>query len=648
MEQLITTSYILGKDPIRFDFVRQSDPILSISTSYRFINMLPQGDGVSIEFEGGTLDVSQDVRQFRFRWAGGDITVRIPLEGHWYGLGELVNQPWDLTKIMLPLTEFLTTDAGATGFSNLMTPALISEQGALLIVHSPFKLGINQPPGEQEDYPEFVIGDEIPFDERPRFDRKGEGDGFITLLGDDLEFDLFILDDALSAHRRLVEEVGHPNNTPPLELIDQEKVLDFARQIVENGFPHSVLEIDDRWQAAYGDLEFDPERFPDPKEMIDQLHEMGFKVTSWVIPFLHPKSKAGIEGAEKGYFVKNQEGGPYLVRWWQGNGYLLDSTNPAAMAWFGNRLRKLQEQSGLDGFKFDGGEAMYVPEDGVLYKPGDSRNQYSHDYVDWVGRHFSLCEVRTGWMNQTAPLLFRVWDLFSTWGADNGLRSVIPATLQLSLTGYPYTFPDMIGGNGYFSFPRNRLLVKLINEVVFPFMERRKKATAGDEDVAVFASDVPKIIAKRPMFGWPTAELMIRWTQLNALMPVMQFSITPWQFGEECAHICQRYTELHLEFTPLFEQLARQAASTGEPIVRPVFFLALDDPDALACSDQFLIGYDLLVAPVVQKGARSREIYFPPGSWRDYWSGQIHVGPQTLKDFPAPLDVLPFFTREYH
>jgi len=561
---------------------------------------------------------------------------------------------------MLQLSEVLTVDSGATGYSNLMSPVLISDSGAALIVNSPFKLGINQPPDAMEELPDYVFGEEIPFDQRPAFDRKGKGDGLITLVGDDLSFDLFILDDPLSAHRRVVDEVGHPNRTPPLALfgapvwttwaqykntINEEVVLDFANQIVSNGFPYQVLEIDDRWQTYYGDLEFDPVAFPTPRAMIDKLHQEGFKVSCWVIPFLQQQSKAAQEGVEKGYLVKDQDGEPYLIKWWQGRGYLLDATNPAAMTWFGKRLRHLMEQTGLDGFKFDGGEAMFVPKDAVLHKPGNSRNQYSHDYIEWIGRNYSLCEVRTGWQNQRSPILFRMWDLWSTWGADNGLKAIIPATLHFSLIGYPFTFPDMIGGNGYFTFPKNKLLLNLINDVIIPMMERRKQDSTGDEEVGVHASDVPEFIAKKAIFGWATGELLIRWTQLNALMPVMQFSITPWQFGEECADLCRKYAELHLEFTPKFEDLAQQAARTGEPIVRPVFFLAPDDPAALDCAQQFLIGDDLLVAPVVEKGARKRDIYFPPGAWRDHWTGEVYQGPQTVENFPAPLDTLPFFHR---
>jgi alpha-glucosidase (family GH31 glycosyl hydrolase) len=197
----------------------------------------------------------------------------------------------------------------------------------------------------------------------------------------------------------------------------------------------------------------------------------------------------------------------------------------------------------------------------------------------------------------------------------------------------------MIGGNGYFIFPKNKILNGLIHKVIIPFMERGKQQAKEDEDVTIHASDVPAIVAKSPRFGWPTEELLIRWTQLNALMPVMQFSITPWQFGERCTKICREYTELHRQFTMLFQRLTID----GTPIVMPVFWLAPDDPRALECDDQFLIGKELLVAPVVHQGHRERSIYLPPGSWRDHWTGKVHRGPQVLANYPAPLDRLPFF-----
>jgi alpha-glucosidase (family GH31 glycosyl hydrolase) len=141
---------------------------------------------------------------------------------------------------------------------------------------------------------------------------------------------------------------------------------------------------------------------------------------------------------------------------------------------------------------------------------------------------------------------------------------------------------------------------------------------------------------------------MIRWTQLNALLPAMQFSLAPWDYGEECTRLCRQYAELHLEFTPRILELASEAILSGSPIIRPVWWLAIQDERALTCDDEFLLGNDILVAPVLQPGATSRDIYLPPGhgAWRDYWSGQIFTGDTLLSNYPAPLEILPIFMRQ--
>jgi alpha-glucosidase (family GH31 glycosyl hydrolase) len=255
--------------------------------------------------------------------------------------------------------------------------------------------------------------------------------------------------------------------------------------------------------------------------------------------------------------------------------------------------------------------------------------------------------VRSGWNNQTSPLFFRLWDLSSNWSHANGLRSVIPSTLSLSLCGYPFNFPDMIGGNAYFEFPNNRLLHWVIVKVLIPLLEQKiRKGKDTPEDAVLGYTDVPKWVEKTPWFGYPNAELMIRWTQLNALMQIMQFSIPPWEFGEECNRICRRYAQIHLEFKPTLHQAALESVKIGSPVIRPVSWLAPQDERALLCDDQFLVGGSVLVAPVVERGMKSRDVYLPPGSWTYYWTGQRYHGTTVLEDYPAPLDILPIFIAE--
>jgi hypothetical protein len=651
--------YNIERDPLRIIFLRGSDEILSLSTSYKVINVQEDKSHLKVTCDQAILYISSEGNCHTLRWEGKNVKVGFFMEGYWYGLGELVHKRLLLNELMLPLSEMITSDLGITGLSSLVTPAWMNDNGVLLLARTPIQIGINQPPKHLLIGRDHFLGDEVPFRYLPRIDPGGQGDKHFTLMGDNMSLAVQLEDDVITAHEALVNEVGFPKKAPPVSLysapvwttwahyknnIHQARVLDFAREIRTNGFPYHMLEIDDRWQNQYGDLEFDRERFPDARGMVKELHEMGFKVTAWVIPFIHKRATAAQEAITEAYVVRRKDGSPYLVKWWNGQAYLLDVTNPKALNWFGERLSRLQDRVGLDGYKFDGGEASFLPPDAVLHNPIESRNEYSHRYVRWVANYFPFCEVRTGWFNQTDQVLFRLWDLWSTWTHADGLRAIIPAILSLSLTGYPFTFPDMIGGNGYFTFPENRFFKFIISKIIVPIMEKKKRSSSEDADASINVSDVPGFIQRMPFFGWPTAELMIRWTQLNALMPVMQFSIKPWEFGERCAEICRRYAELHREFTPLFEKLAGEATRTGMPVIRPVFWLAPHDKRALTCDDQFLVGDGLLVAPVVHKGKRERDIYLPPGTWQDYWSDEVFEGQSVLEKYPAPLDRLPIFT----
>ncbi|HDN04482.1 MAG TPA: hypothetical protein ENF27_00920 [Chloroflexi bacterium] len=650
------------KNPWGCKIIRDGEILLHLSTQYKTSDFESNKDHFKFNFEDSSLLIQTKGNKISFKWQGQGIQTQFPLSGCWYGGGELINQPLLWNQIMFPLTEFITCDNGQTGLSTALSPTWLSSLGISLTVSSPFSVGVNQPPASYFKWRKGMSIDLIPFNQRPFIDLNGDGDGKFTLVGDDLAFEITVADNILESYRSHVQEQGLPKKTPPLELmgapiwttwarykdkIDQDTVLQFASEIKDNGYPYHVLEIDDRWQTHYGDLEFDPERFSDPKEMIRNLHEMGFKVTAWVIPFFHPHSKFGGEGTKAGYFAKDRSGDPYLVKWWQGKGYLLDVTNPDALAWFKDKLDRFKDEMELDGYKFDAGEGKYVAADAFFHQVLNTGNEYTHRYVKWISENYAFCEVRCGWKNQTSPIFFRLWDLWSTWGYDNGLRSIIPSTLAMSLAGYPFVFPDMIGGNAYFTFPRNRFLNWILQRIVVPILERKVKSQSDfPEDETLGLADVPPFLEKSTLFGYPTPELMIRWAQANVFLEVMQFSLAPWDFGEECSDICRQAAELHLEFLPTLQKFAREAVKTGEPIIRPVFWLAPTDEEALICDDQFLVGDEILVAPILYPKQTAREVYFPPGVWRDHWSGEFFSGPAVEENYPAPLNKLPFFIKE--
>ncbi|MBR5829864.1 MAG: alpha-galactosidase, partial [Tidjanibacter sp.] len=138
---------------------------------------------------------------------------------------------------------------------------------------------------------------------------------------------------------------------------NQHDVMAYAEGIVANGYPTGVLMIDDNWQKYYGNFEFRPDRFPDPKGMIDRLHEMGFKVMLWVCPFVSPDSAEFRELRDKGLLVKDaHRDSPAIVEWWNGHSAVYDLSNPEAVAHLRGLLKGMQEEYGVDGFKFDAGD----------------------------------------------------------------------------------------------------------------------------------------------------------------------------------------------------------------------------------------------------------------------------------------------------
>lgn len=395
--------------------------------------------------------------------------------------------------------------------------------------------------------------------------------------------------------------------------VTQNDVLAFAEEIVDRNLPRSVMEIDDRWSVKYGDLEFDRSKFPDPAGMVARLHELGFLVTLWIIPFANLDSRAVTSTETRKFFVTNSSGDVGEFDWWQPTRVAaLDVTNPEACEWFLSRLKRLQSEYGLDGFKFDAGEPSFLPPNCVTARPLGTPSDYTRLWVGKVAGQFEVSEVRAGvsGTEHCAPLL-RLFDRFSTWGVENGLASVISSLLTASVLGYPFVLPDMIGGNAY-----------------------------GDEV--------------------PDAELMTRWAQATSAMPAMQFSIPAWDHGEACAAACaQALTWRERVFWPAMSGVAAaNAAERFIPLARPVWWAARSDSEALFVGDEFLVGESLLVAPIVEQGARERRVYIPDGRWQRVslpradedegdskvvLQGDVHVGPCWLDGVKAPLDDMPVF-----
>ncbi|PWM70486.1 MAG: glycoside hydrolase [Bacillota bacterium] len=383
-----------------------------------------------------------------------------------------------------------------------------------------------------------------------------------------------------------------------IELLNEqteENILSYAESILEGGMPAGEIIIDGGWQTDYGDWTFHPAKFRDPKGMIEKLHAMGFKVIMWIVPYISPDSKNFLALEKAGGMIRRPDGEVYLLKWWEGWSASLDFTNPSDVEWFYRQTDRLMKEYGVDGFKQDGGDARFLLGD-YRCKDGDA-NRQSEMYALSALR-FPFNELRACFNCGGRGIAQRITDRHHSWDVVEGVGSLVPNSCLQGLLGYPFVCPDMAGGG-----------------------------LSGD------------FFGKKPE-DFDT-ELFIRSAQASSMMPMMQLSYSFWRkFDKNTADICIRYTLWHAKLHGYMMECVKNAAATGEPIVRNMSYAFNCYPE---CKDQFALGEKYLVAPVIVKGARSRVVKFPEGRWKRLSDGKIFTGGE--REVDAALDELPAFEK---
>ena len=411
--------------------------------------------------------------------------------------------------------------------------------------------------------------------------------------------------------------------------MNQQQVLDVAQEFRKRRIPADVIYLDIDHMDGFRVFTWNPRTFPDPKQMVDQLHDQGFRAVTIVDPGikLDPDFPVYRSGREQGVYVRRPDGSELHEKVWPGVCAFPDFTLPAARAWFGS-LYQAPLDLGIDGFWNDMNEPGVFPADG-FDKPeiglgpqrtfpldarhaGDgipgSHAQYHNVYGMQMARASfeGLRKLRPGKrpMVLTRAGFAGVQRYAAVWTGDNSpnwthLALTIPMLTNLSVSGVPFVGAD-VGG----------------------FM------------------------------GSASAELHARWMQAAALTPYFRTHSNdvsaprePWSFGPEYERINRGAITLRYQLLPYLYSLFEANERTGIPPMRPLWFDYPGDARASLVEDQFLAGGDLLVAPVLHEGRTSREVYFPKGStWIDWWTGARHKGGTTAK-VAAPLDRLPLYIR---
>lgn len=350
--------------------------------------------------------------------------------------------------------------------------------------------------------------------------------------------------------------------------------------------------------------------YPDLQEKISHWRHRGIRFLGYINPFLAIEKGLYREASEKGYCVKNAQGEDYLVTITTFPAAMVDFTNPEAYAWYKAVIKKNLIGTGMSGWMADFGE--YLPVDAVLYSGEPAEAVHNRWPAIWARLNREAIEesgcqddvfffTRAGSTGtiRYSPMMWN-GDQHVDWSQDDGLPSVVPATLSLAVSGFGLCHSDI---GGY---------------TTFEGMTR-------------------------------SPELLMRWEEMNAFSVLMRSHegnqpSRNVQFDEDDRVLRQlaRTVRYHRAIEPYLKTLVAEEHSRGLPVCRPLFFY-YDESIAYTESYEYLLGRDVLVAPVLQEGEREQSVYLPADRWVHVFTGKRYTGGRYT--VPAPIGEPPVFVR---
>jgi alpha-glucosidase len=426
---------------------------------------------------------------------------------------------------------------------------------------------------------------------------------------------------------RYTELTGRPS-MPPMWALgyhhsrwgyrDQKDLSQVVRGFKEHELTLDAIHLDIDHMRGFRVLTVDHEAFPDLKGFSGQLADEGIHLVSIVDPGVKvdPDYELFHDGIKRGAFCRLPDGRPAIAPVWPGWAAFPDFTDGQARAWWAEHYARLLEE-GISGVWHDMNEPAAFAAWGDRTLPLGTIHALDGKGGDHAKAHnlYALQMARAGYEGlrglrpHSRPFILTrsgwagIQRYAWTWTGDTRtswetLRQTIPTVLGLGLSGIPYSGPD-IGG---------------------------------------FTGD-------------PDAELFIRWFQLATFMPFFRNHSAahtprrePWRYGDPTLSIVREHMRLRRRLLPYFYSLAHEVSRTGQPIVRPLFWNSLEHEDMWSIDDAFLLGDDLLVAPVLEAGAARRKLDLPGGNWFSLYDDTQNEGPGPL-DIKTDLERIPVFVR---
>jgi alpha-glucosidase len=398
----------------------------------------------------------------------------------------------------------------------------------------------------------------------------------------------------------------------------EEVVSEYRRR----DLPLDVIYLDIDYMRGYRVFTFNKERFPDPKRLTEKLGRQGVKVVTIVDPGVkHDPNPSGEryhvfdEGLAKNFFQRRRNGELFIPRVWPGDSVFVDYTLPEARRWWGE-LHRFYTGNGIAGIWTD------------MNEPADFVDQTGKNQLDVVSYDEGQKTTHAKNRNTFALLMSRA--------TYEGLERLQPDLRPYVITRAGYAgvqrYATMWTGDTNSTWESLGLNIPMFTSL-------------GLSGQPFVGSDVGGFI------GRGNGELLVRSYQVGFLAPFCRnhkvidgYDQEPWRFGKYYEDIIRKYLKLRYRLLPFLYTTLEEAHRTGAPLFRPLLLNYQDDPNTYNLDDQFMVGDDLLVAPMLKPDVTRRLVYLPAGIWYDYWTNKKYDGGKMIT-VEAPLEVAPMFVR---
>lgn len=571
--------------------ITEADDLMHLSSDDMRVTVNPESGAIAVTTIDGVSVIAETATGYVAASGGFSWQIQLPEDESSYGLGERA------FPLSLRGRELTLWNADAGSYAPGTDPLYLSV---------PFYLGVR-------DNLTYGLFWDSPA--RSAIDIASDGLGRLTFSSEQGPMSLYVITG--SGPQQVVEQFAQL--TGVMELIplwalgyhqsrwsyrDEAHFRRVAERMRALQIPCDALHFDIDYMDGFRAFSWDRRRFPDPAGLLKDLDSRGFKAVGILNPGVKsdPTYEVFRSGTQRDVFLRGSSGDPVEGTVWAGKSNFPDFTKPTVRAWWSKQVAEFAKV-GFAGFWNDMNEPATFDGAGKTL-PDDVVHNWEGEGKSHVGGGHA------------------VYGMQMARSTRQGLVSARPQKRPFILTRAGYAgvsrYATTWNGDSQATWEHLRLTIPQV-------------CNLGISGIAMSGSDIGGFR------GEPGAQLFLRWMQLGSMLPFFRTHSArtaqernPWSYGEPTTGMIRAAIERRYELMPYFYTQAERAAAAGTPMVRPMFFAQPDDPSLREIDDQFMVGDDLLVAPILAEGATLRTVRLPRGAWYHYGTGVSQAGDQNL------------------